>query len=220
MISANLDQARFNMVYQQIRTWEVVDQRVIDLLDTLPRDHFAPDEYKNLAYSDTEIPLGNGQSMMAPKIEAKLLQALNVQPSHRILEIGTGSGFLSACLAKLGNRVISVEIDESFIAAAKDKLADLGINNVEIRHLDGLAGPVEGGPYDIIAVTGSLPVMNDLFKEQLKVGGRLFVVTGEEPIMEANLITRVSESDWRTEVLFETELAPLTNAPRHSKFSF
>lgn len=220
MISANLDQARFNMVYQQIRTWDVVDQRVIDLLETLPRDHFAPDEYANLAYTDTEIPLGNGQRMMAPKIEAKLLQALDVQPSHRILEIGTGSGFLAACLAKLGNRVVSVEIDESFIPAAKDKLMGLGINNVDIRHLDGLAAPIDGGPYDIIVVTGSLPVMGDQLKQQLKVGGRLFAVLGEGAMMVANLITRPGESDWRTTELFETELTPLINAPRPSRFSF
>ena len=220
MISANLDQARFNMVHQQIRTWEVVDQRVIDLLDELPRDHFVPDAYKNLAYSDTEIPIGNGQHMMAPKIEAKLLQALNIQASDLILEIGTGSGFLTACLAKLGSRVISLEIDDSFIPSAQAKLDGQGIKNAEIRHLDGLAAAAEGAPFDVIAVTGSLPQINDGLKQQLKVGGRMFIVTGESPVMEAQLVTRVGDDDWRTEGLFETELAALTNAPHKSRFSF
>ena len=220
MIAANLEQARSNMVFQQIRTWEVVDQRVIDLLEQFPRDHFVPEQCKNLAYSDIEIPLGDGQRMMAPKIEAKLLQALNIQPTDKILEIGTGSGFLTACLAKLGEKVISLEINENFIPPAQEKLTEAAINNVEIRHADGLNAAAEGRPFDIIAVTGSIPKMSSSLKEQLVVGGKMFIVTGELPAMEANLVTRVSDTDWRTESLFETELSPLSNIPQESSFNF
>ncbi|MES9843716.1 MAG: protein-L-isoaspartate O-methyltransferase [Candidatus Sedimenticola sp. PURPLELP] len=220
MVASSLEKARFNMVQQQIRPWEVVDERVIDILEILPRDAFAPEEYKNLAYTDTEIPIGEGQRMMAPKIEARLLQALDIQESDKALEVGTGSGFLTACLARLAASVVSLEIYESLLEQARSRLEEQGITNVELRNSDGLEGSIEGAPFDVIAVTGSLPQAAVSLKEQLSIGGRMFVVTGDNDPMEANLVTRISENAWRTEVLFETELASLVNAPQPEKFTF
>ena len=216
----SLARARFNMVQQQIRPWEVLDQRVLDLINQIPRDQFVPDAYRGLAYADIEIPLGHGQHMMFPRVEARLLQALDVRPTDKILEIGTGSGYLTACLANLGGQVVSIDIHEGFTAAARASLEALGLNNVELRTADGLAGEIAGGPFDVIAVTGSLPQLPDGLKQQLTVEGRLFAVTGEAPAMEASLITRVSEDAWRSEALFETELVPLENAPCTERFEF
>ncbi|OOZ37669.1 protein-L-isoaspartate O-methyltransferase family protein [Solemya velesiana gill symbiont] len=221
MVAANLEKARFNMVQQQIRPWEVVDQRVIDTLEVLPRDAFVPEEYKNLAYTDTEIPISSDQQMMAPKIEARLLQALNIKESDKVLEIGTGSGFLTACLSKLAASVISFEIDETLYEQASKRLSEQNIKNVDLRNDDGLQQPsIQGAPFDVIAITGSLPVLDDYLKQLQKVGGRMFVVTGDADPMEANLVTRISKDAWRTEALFETELAPLKNAPQREKFTF
>ncbi|MES9955617.1 MAG: protein-L-isoaspartate O-methyltransferase [Sedimenticola sp.] len=221
MVAASLEKARFNMVQQQIRPWEVVDDRVIEALEVLPRDAFVPEQYKNLAYTDTEIPLGDGQKMMAPKIEARLLQALDISENDKALEIGSGSGFLTACLARLAAAVVSFEISETLHQQAKERLADHNITNVNLRLDDGLDQPgIQGEPFDVIAVTGAMPVMDDKLKQRLKVGGRMFVVIGEGDLMTANLVTRVSEDAWRTEALFETELAPLRNVPQKEKFVF
>ena len=220
MITDNLAQARFNMVQQQIRPWEVFDQRVLMLIDTLPRDAFVPEQFQQLAYSDIEIPLGDGQQMMFPRVEARLLQALDIQPTDNILEVGTGSGYLTACLAKLGGKVTSLEIRPDLSVQAGARLKANGVTNVELRTGDALSGVIDGGPFDVIAVTGSLPEGSDLLKRQLKPGGRMFAVSGEGTVMEATLITRTGEDSWHTEDLFETQLAALDNAPQPDHFRF
>lgn len=222
MSETNFEQARFNMVEQQVRPWEVLDQRVLSLLLEAPRDAYVPEAYRNLAYADIEIPLGHGESMMKPVLEGRMLQALNVQPNDKILEIGTGSGFITACLATLGAQITSIEIHSDLSEKAQAALQAQGIENATLRVADALASPIEGGPYDAIAITGSLPTTDALeqIKSQLSIGGRLFTITGEAPIMEATLITRVGDNAWRQEILFETELAPLANTEAPEQFTF
>jgi protein-L-isoaspartate(D-aspartate) O-methyltransferase len=220
MITDTLEQARFNMVQQQIRPWEVLDQRVLDLMQQIPRDPFVPDAYRNLAYADIEIPIGHGQRMMFPRVEGRMLQALNIQPDDRILEIGTGSGYVTACLAKLGREVISLEIHPEFTEQALARLEVQGIKNVALRSGDGLADRIDGAPFDLIALTGSLPQLPESLERQLNLDGRLFAVIGQAPTMEATLITRVGEESWRSEGLFETVLAPLENVQEGSRFTF
>jgi len=218
MADMNLEQARQNMINQQIRTWEVLDQRVLDTLLRVPREEFVPPEYRNLAFTDTEIPLGHGQLMMAPKIEARMLQALNVQPFDTVLEVGTGSGYVTAVLASLGRHVFSVEIVPELKEAAEQRLKSQGIVNVSLDTGDAADGWAQRGTFDVIAVTGSLPIYNEKFQEQLNVGGRLFVVVGEPPVMDALLVTRVDKEQFRRESLFDTSIAPLLNARRPQQF--
>jgi len=216
-------QARFNMVEQQIRPWEVFDPKVLKLLEELPREAFVPEEYLHLAYADIEIPIGHNQAMMLPRVEAKLLQALDLKPSDQVLEVGTGSGFLTACLARLSKRVVSIDIHEEFTRLAGERLDRQGISNALLRAGDALAGPLdEEGPFDAIAVTGSLPdeAQCELFRRQLKPGGRLFVVVGKKPVMEAFLITRLAGQGFSEERLFETLLAPLEHAEPPPTFEF
>lgn len=220
MIASTFEQARFNMVQQQIRPWEVLDQRVLALINEIPRELFVPDEYRGLAYADIEIPIGQGQRMMFPRVEARMLQALDVQPTDRVLEIGTGSGYVTTCLSKLGGKLISLDIHAQFTEQAREPLQTQGCVNAQLRTADGLEGVVEGGPFDVIAVTGSLAEIPDQLKSQLNIGGRMFLVTGAAPAMEANLVTRVGDSAWRVEGLFETELQPLINAPEKDLFEF
>ncbi len=216
----NIAQARHNMIEQQIRPWDVLDERVLDLIDRMPREEFVPPEYKTLAYADINIPLAHQEVMMAPKMEARILQALTLQPTDSILEIGTGSGYLTALLARSGRQVYSLDIHADFVQQTQQKLAHHAINNVFLEIGDGANGWQPNAPYDAIVVTGSLPLFNDTFKNQLKVGGRLFVVVGQPPVMEARLITRMSEHEWVNEVLFETDLPPLVNAARPPQFVF
>ncbi len=206
MCTDSLELARHNMVQQQIRPWNVFDSRVLEVLSELPRDRFVADEYRGLAYADTEIPMADGRCMMAPRMEAKLLQALAIQPTDKILEVGTGCGFVTACLARLGGEVVTIEADGELSAQAGKALQSLEISNVLLLNRDPAANE---GPYDAIAVTGSLPEVGEALKRQLKVGGRLFAITGQAPGMRAELVTRVGEDAWRSEMLFETELAPL-----------
>ncbi|MCB1858032.1 MAG: protein-L-isoaspartate O-methyltransferase [Gammaproteobacteria bacterium] len=220
MITDSSEHARFNMVQQQIRPWEVFDQRVLDVLNTLPRDTFVPAAYRKLAYADTEIPIAENQRMMCPKLEARLLQALHIKPGDKILEVGTGSGFLTACLAKLGSQVVSLEIHPELSTTAEAALAGHGIDNVKLMTADAFAGELPDGPYDAIAITGSLPQVPDDWKRLLNSGGRLFAVCGEAPVMEAWLITRTGDDSWHSEGLLETELQPLENAPSQSRFEF
>lgn len=220
MTTDRFEHARFNMVQQQIRPWEVLDQRVLETLGALAREVFVPQAYKGLAYADIEIPLAHGQKMMFPKVEGRLLQALNVQPGEKILEIGTGSGYLTACLSHLGGAVVSLDIHQDFVDSAKAALASQGFDKVELRCADALAETIAGGPFDVIAVTGSLAEAPEEWKKLLTIGGRLFVVCDEAPAMEATLITRTGENSWHSEALFETELMPLENAPARNKFTF
>jgi protein-L-isoaspartate(D-aspartate) O-methyltransferase len=214
----NVQQARFNMVEQQIRTWEVLDQQVLDLMAEVPREDYVPAAYRNLAFADTCIPLDHGQAMMLPRVEARMLQALKVSPSDRILEIGTGSGFVTALLARLGGHVTSIEIHASLRNSASEKLAAHASENVDVRHADGSQGWDRSAPYDVIAVTGSVPVAVGNFRNNLAVGGRLFIIVGQEPAMEALLITRNSETQWSTDCLFETVLPPLTGVEEPERF--
>ena len=220
MTTDSLEHARFNMVQQQIRPWEVMDQRVLETLGMLPREAYVPDAYKGLAYADIEIPLAQGQKMMFPRVEGRLLQALDIQKEDKILEIGTGSGYLTACLAHLGGQVISLDIRQEFIESAKAALGNQGYDNVELRCADALAGNIAGGPFDVIAVTGSLPEVPEAWKKLLSNGGRMFAVCDDAPTMEATLITRTGENSWRNEGMFETELLLLENIPARDRFVF
>ncbi|HWP94696.1 MAG TPA: protein-L-isoaspartate O-methyltransferase [Gammaproteobacteria bacterium] len=214
----DIEYARRQMVEQQVRAWEVLDPRVLDTLATVPREDFVPAAYRGIAFADTQIPLGHGEVMMAPKVEGRLLQALAIRPEDRILEIGTGSGFLTACLARLGREVVSVDIHGDFVAAAGDKLRAHGITNVSLETRDASRPDWAAERFDVIAVTGSLPVLDEGWRRRLTVGGRLFVVVGEPPVMEALLVTRVSEDAWSQESLFETVIPPLRNVPRPVRF--
>lgn len=220
MKQTEIEQARFNMIEQQIRPWDVLDQQVLDTMNTIPREHFVPERYRSLAFADTNIPLGHEQVMMAPKLEGRLLQALAIAPTDRILEIGTGSGYLTACLAGLGQHVTSFDIMPDFTAAAGDVLQGRETGNVALHTADVANGIDSDERYDAIAVTGSLPLLQQQFHNNLSIGGRLFVITGQLPIMEACLITRVDEHNWSRESLLETCIPPLLNASSAQDFIF
>ena len=215
-----LEQARFNMIEQQIRPWDVLDQNVLNLLEQLPREHFVPSSYRELAYADIIIPLDHGQVMMQPKVEARMIQALQIHPTDRILEIGTGSGYVTALLSKAGNHVVSIDIFPDFTQAAAKILSESGITNVTCETGDASNGWPTDNLFDVIAITGSLPILPPAFQRLLNRGGRMFVVTGESPVMEAILVRRVGEHEWSRESLFETELPMLKNAARPSQFVF
>ena len=219
MSEMNFEQARFNMIEQQIRPWEVLDQQVLEVLARIRRETFVPEQYRKLAFSDIRIPLGNGQAMMNPNLEGRLLQALAVRPEDRILEIGTGSGFVTACLATLGSSVLSVDIHADFTETAQAKLRTAGLHNVQLQTGDAARGWGKLR-YDVIAITGALPELDPLWRDALTVGGRLFAVVGSAPIMEAILVTRVGEQEWTSESLFETELPCLLNSARPPVFTF
>lgn len=219
MNDIDIERARFNMVEQQVRTWEVLDEKVLDLFRTIPREEFVPKHLRKLAFADMQLPLPHGQFMMEPKIEAKVLQALAIEPDDQILEIGTGSGFLTACLARLGKHVTSVEIQPELHEQAAQTLKAQGFDNVKLLQGDAAAGWNDGRRYDVIAVTGSLPELHRGFHDSLAVGGRMFVVVGEAPVMEGLLITRVSEDQWASESILETVLPPLINAPKTLRFA-
>lgn len=219
MSDMNLENARINMIEQQIRPWEVLDQRVLDLLNKVPREDFVPQRYRKLAYADTTISLGNDQVMMPPRVEARILQGLNIQPNESVLEVGTGSGYVTALLANMGEHVYSVDINAEMTRTAGDKLADHGISNVTLETGDAARGWDAHAPYDVIVITGSLPLLPDSFKQALQLGGRLVAVVGDSPVMEVVLITRVGESEWTQETLFETDLPPLINAPEPERFT-
>lgn len=219
MIMTSLEKARYNMAEQQIRPWEVSDDQVLEIMQRIPREHFVPHAYRNLAFADLRIPLGHGEVMMEPKVEARMLQALAVKPSDQILEIGTGSGFLSACLATLGNNVTSYDIHEDFVESAREKLSLQGINNVHLHVGNALAAELPQNGFDVIAVTGSLSQYDTLLEQYLAPGGRLFVIVGESPVMNALLVFRRGE-EFMQEHLFETDLPPLKHIPKSSHFLF
>lgn len=216
----NFEQARFNMVEQQIRPWEVLDDNVLRLINELPRDKFVPSGEQRLAYADIEIPLKHAQCMMAPKIEARLVQSLGLKDSDAVLEIGTGSAYLTALLSRLSKHVYSVDIFDDFTREARAKLGALGITNVTLETGDGVNGWAAHAPYDAIAVTGSYPSLPQKLLEQLKIGGRLFAVVGDDPVMEALLVTRTGERAWARESMFETTLPRLLNVQEPAKFVF
>ena len=213
----NFDVARTQMLGQQLRAWEVLDDRVLRAFAETPRENFVPREYRDLAFADAEIPLSLGQTMLAPKVEGRVLQALQVEPIDEALIVGTGSGYLAACLARLAKRVTSVDIFPEFATAAAPKLAACGIRNVQLQTADALS-LAHRGQFDAIAVTASVPTLDEHFVSMLRPQGRLFIVVGRKPAMEARLITLRPDGTTTTDGLFETVLAPLINAERPEPF--
>lgn len=213
----NLEDARARMLGQQVRAWEVLDDRILGVLGRTRREFFVPEAYHDLAFADMEIPLAHDQRMMAPKVEGRLLQSLAVGADDAVLEVGTGTGFLTACLSDLASSVLSVDIFSEFTTQARKTLDDVGIRNAELRTEDAFELS-EPDRFDAIAVTGSVPTLDEHFIRMLRPGGRLFVVVGRAPVMEALLITRDDNGTWTRESLFETVLTPLLNAGRPEPF--
>jgi len=218
--STSVQQSRFNMIEQQIRPWDVLDGAVLGLLANVPREAFVPKQYVGLAFADLEIPLGDGQVMLAPKMEGRILQSLEIKKTDKVLEIGTGSGYLTALLAMQAKHVDSVELNAKISKQAAKNIAAQGIENVNLAVADGIQGLPANAPYDVIVFTGSIPLLNTQVERQLAVGGRMFVVVGEAPVMEATLITRISADNFKIDVLFETCLPAIVNAPQAEKFEF
>ena len=218
--STSVQQSRFNMIEQQIRPWDVLDGAVLGLLANVPREAFVPKQYVGLAFADLEIPLGDGQVMLAPKMEGRILQSLEIKKTDKVLEIGTGSGYLTALLAMQAKHVDSVELNAKISKQAAKNIAAQGIENVNLLVADGIQGLPANAPYDVIVFTGSIPLLNTHVERQLAVGGRMFVVVGEAPVMEATLITRISADNFKIDVLFETCLPAIVNAPQAEKFEF
>ena len=216
----NFEQARFNMVEQQVRPWEVLDERVLELLETTQREDFVPVRYRKMAFTDMAIPLDHEQSMMKPVVEGRLLQALELKPDETVLEIGTGSGFVTACLAQMAKSVVSVDIHEQFSKEAAAKLKEKGIQNVEIETGDAMTGWQPEQAHDVVVVTGSVEDIPDQFRGWVNPGGRMFIVCGESPAMEAKLLTKLNATEWREESLFETDLPRLVNAEKAAEFEF
>ena len=219
MTAFNFELARHNMIEQQIRPWDVLDQQVLDTLAQLPREDFVPARYRNLAFGDIAIPLGQGEFMLKPNVDARILQALALRPTDQVLEIGTGSGYLTAGLVRLAGAVVSVDIVPDFVETARRQLKAHGFDNVALYVGDASCGWSERR-YDAIAVTGSVPTVAEVWRQSLNLGGRLFIVAGQSPAMEALLITRIGEQEWVQESLFETELPPLRNAAAPKVFEF
>ncbi len=219
-LDTNLEQNRFNMVEQQIRTWNVLDLTILNLLYKVRREEFVPAAYRSLAFADMEIPLDYGAVMLTPKMEARILQELRIKKTDKILEVGSGSGYMTALLAELGAQVYSVEIVPTLCSIAKMNLQTHGITNVTLEQGDAAQGWPQHGPYDVIVLTASTPILPEAFQKNLNPGGRLFAIVGEEPLMEAMLITCVAPNVYETKVLFETCTAPLRNALQPQRFTF
>lgn len=213
-------QARFNMVEQQIRTWNVLDQHVLDMLLDMRREDFVPPAYRNLAFVDMEIPLGHGEVMLTPKLEARIIQELNIKKSDKVLEVGTGSGYMTAMLAREAHHVYSVEIVPEFKEQAGEKLHAHGVHNVTLEEGDAAQGWDRHGKYDVIVLTGSVPVLPETFFASLNPGGRMFAIVGDAPVMEGKQITCLGDGACRTTILFETCVPPLRNALQPQRFSF
>jgi protein-L-isoaspartate(D-aspartate) O-methyltransferase len=211
--------ARRQMIEQQVRAWDVLDAAVLAVMERVPREEFTPPAYRDLAFADMCVPLGHGQAMLSPMLEGRVLQSLAIQPEERALEIGTGSGYFAACLGGLARQVRSLEIFPDLADAARDSLVRTGVGNVTVETLDAMTLASDGA-YDVIALTASLPARDPRFERALAVGGRMFVVVGEGPVMEARLVTRIGPDEWLRESLFETAIDPLVHAARPSRFVF
>lgn len=216
----NLEQARFNMIEQQIRPWDVADADVLHLLAVVKREDFVPLAHKALAFVDMEVPLGHGQYMLAPRIEARMLQDAAVHKHEKVLEIGTGSGYMAALLAHRAQRVISLEIVPELAAMARANLQKAGLHNAEVRQFDGAKGNCGDGPFDVIMMSGSVAEVPPALLAQLKVGGRLVAIVGEEPVMRATVVTRTGETEFMTTQPWDTVAPRLLNFPEPSNFKF
>ncbi len=220
----DFEKARFNMVEQQIRPWNVLNSDVLTVLGEIPRENFTPEKYRNLAYTDTRIPVGDFEdqhlSMMQPNLNGRILQNLNLSKDDLVLEIGTGTGYLTACLAKLARFVDSVDINPELVMQAQKNLSTLGISNVNLSTGDAARGWEQKHCYNVIVICGSMPVIPDEYKKLLTTDGRMFVVTGEAPAMTATLVTRIASNQWHTEALFETCIAPLIHTQKAATFVF
>jgi protein-L-isoaspartate(D-aspartate) O-methyltransferase len=212
-------QAREQMIEQQVRAWDVLDARVLETLRKVPREAFVPPQHRFLAFADVEIPLPCGQHMLRPSVAGRLLQAVALTGGERVLEVGTGSGFVTACLRSGGASVRSLELFPELADLARRNVSSLGLRDIDIVAQDATRLDSDAR-YDVIAVTASLPIPDERFQRQLAVGGRLFVVVGEPPVMEARLIRRITEDAWGTESLFETVIDPLVHATRPQGFVF
>ena len=219
MGAMDIEQARFNMVEQQIRTWEVLDQKVLDLLFAVQREKFVPAAWRDMAFTDMEIPLGQGEAMLQPKLEARMVQELAIKKTDKMLEIGSGSGYMTALLATCGAFVHSIEINPELHGMATRNLSTNGIINVQLEIGDGAHGWKSHAPYDVIVLTGSTPILAAEFLQQLNAGGRLFAVVGDAPVMKGMLYTAANGAHTEME-LFETCIKPLTNAPQPERFKF
>ena len=215
----NTDALREQMIEQQVRAGDVLDLRVLDAMRKVPRELFAPEAYRQVAHADAPIPLAHGETMLPPIVHGRILQALNPQPDEVALLVGVGTGYLAACLAQLTARVRGLEIHESLAEQARANLLAVAANNAGMEVADGMQLE-EQGAYNAIAVTGSLPMYDERFQRALRVGGRLFVVVGQKPVMEAWKVTRIGEREWQRESLFETVIDPLINAPQPPRFVF
>lgn len=215
----NVEYARTQMIAQQVRAWDVLDERVLAALRSVRREDYVPEAYRELAFADTPIPLGHGQAMLAPKIDGRILQALELRPADEVLEVGTGSGYLTACLAALAGRIRSVEIYPDLAALATRNLRAGGVTTASVETLDALRVD-EVGRYDAVVVSGSMPIYDPRFERALKAGGRLFAVVGGAPAMEALLIRRDAGGTALRTALFETDIGPLVNAPQPPRFVF
>jgi protein-L-isoaspartate(D-aspartate) O-methyltransferase len=223
--SNDLERARYNMVEQQVRPWDVLDQSVLDLLMTIRREEFVPPQHRGLAFMDLEIPLDidgyiSGEAMFAPRVEARLLQELVLKPHDHVLEIGTGSGFMAALLAHKARHVLTVEVDERLARFGAGNLARSGVRNATVEHGNGERGWAARAPFDVIIVSGSLPELPPELPAQLKHGGRLAAIVGDAPVMTAQIVTRVADKAFETVKLFETCVKPLRNAWRPTSFKF
>lgn len=220
-MALNIEQARFNMIEQQIRTWDVLDQRVLETLKTVPREEFVPSTHRRMAFMDVRIPLGHDQVMMKPVEEGRLLQALKLEPGQTVLEIGTGSGFLAACLSDLGGLVTSLEIFDDLAEAATRRLERAGVANVSVTQADAFdPTALPAGEFDCVVVTGSSAMVPVLLKDKVALGGRLFAIQGAPPAMEAVCLHRIKTDQWQTDSLFETDLPRLLGAEDVRHFEF
>jgi protein-L-isoaspartate(D-aspartate) O-methyltransferase len=219
-MNMNFERARRNMVVQQVRPWEVLDDNVLELLESIHREDFVPVRYRKLAFADLNIPLDNDQVMMKPVVEGRMLQAVDIRPDETVLEIGTGSGFITACLARLARDVVSVEIFEELHESAARKLKEMEVHNINLSCGDAMRDWQPEQAHDVVIVTGSVPAVPEHFRGWVNPGGRLFAVTGRAPAMDARLYTRLGAADWREESLFETDLPRLVNAEEPPEFEF
>lgn len=216
----NIEQARFNMVEQQIRPWNVLDLGVLELLSVVKREAFVPTAYKAMAFADMEIPLGHGQCMLAPRLEARLLQDLAIQPHETVLEIGAGSGYMAALMAHRAHRVVSLEIVPELATMARNNLRTAGIQNAEVRQADGAAAAAAEGNYDVILLSGSVTEVPQSLLNLLKVGGRLAGIVGDEPVMSATLVTRTGATEFTTRQPWDCNAPRLQGFAEPSRFQF